>query len=384
MKKNILNYTLPELEQIIKEYNEKIYRAKQVFNSIHNKRTLKIKDIKVIPVELKEKLDSIFFIYVLKLVHISDSEKYNTRKFLFELSNQVSKTSGEKFGNPLLRRKIETVLISEKGRQTICVSTQAGCNVGCEYCATSRMGLKKNLDVSEILNQVYEVIRKTGLVPTNLVYMGMGEPFLNYENVIKSLKILTSKDGLNISSRKITVSTVGFKNKIRQFADDITNVENQKLRNVKLAFSLHSTDNGFRESLIPTSIKNKLPDMYEELIYYYKKTRSKVTYEYIFFKGINNTANDIKRLEKLSKMIPCNINIIPFHPIGFVLKEPLDIFNQKDKHLMMDGKVISLLNDGINDFITKLKSRKIVVNLRSSSGVDINAACGQLAVMKGK
>jgi len=377
MKKNILNYTLPELEQIIKECNEKKYRAKQVFNSIHNKRTLKIKDIKVIPAELKEKLDSIFFIDVLKLVHISDSEKYSTRKFLFELSNQVSKTSGEKL-------KIETVLISEKGRQTICVSTQAGCNVGCEYCATSRMGLKKNLDVSEILNQVYEVIRKTGLVPTNLVYMGMGEPFLNYENVIKSLKILTSKDGLNISSRRITVSTVGFKNKIRKFADDITNVENQKLRNVKLAFSLHSTDNGIRESLIPTSVKNKLADMYKELIYYYKKTGSKVTYEYIFFKGINNTANDIKRLEKLSKMIPCNINIIPFHPIGFVLKEPLDIFNQKTKHSMMDGNVISLLNDGINDFITELKSRKIVVNLRSSSGVDINAACGQLAVMKEK
>ena len=377
MKKNILNYTLPELEKIVKGYNEKKYRAKQIFNSLHNKLTLKIGGLRVIPAGLKQKLNSNFFIDVLKLVLISDSEKYNTRKFLFELSGSISKTSKEKL-------KIETVLISEKGRHTICVSTQAGCNVGCEYCATSRMGFKKNLNVSDIINQVYEVIRKTGLVPTNLVYMGMGEPFLNYENVIKSLKILTSKDGLNISSRKITVSTVGFKNKIRQFADDITNVENQKLRNVKLAFSLHSTDNGFRESLIPTSIKNKLPDMYEELIYYYKKTRSKVTYEYIFFKDINNNANDIKRLENLSKMIPCNINIIPFHPIRFVLKKPLDKFNKEGKNSLMNSNDISLLNDGINDFISALKSRKVVVNLRSSSGVDINAACGQLAVINEK
>lgn len=375
MKNNILNYTPPELEQILKGYNEKNYRAKQIYISLHNKLVQKIEDIKGIPSELKEKFNSDFFIDDLKLLLVRDSQKSNTRKFLFKLSDTGSAKSKEKL-------KIETVLISEKGRHTICISTQVGCNVGCEYCATSRMGFKKNLDVSDIVNQVYNVIRITGIKPTNLVFMGMGEPFLNYENVLKSFKILTSEIGLNISSKRITLSTIGLKGKIKKFTDDITKEENWNLKNIKLALSLHSTDNGIRESLIPVSNKNKLSDIYNEIIYYYQKTRSKVTYEYIFFKDLNNTEHDIKRLEKLSKMIPCNINVIPFHPIGFELKKPLDKFNKDSKHSMLNSNDISLYNEGINHFIAKLKSRKIVVNLRSSSGVDINAACGQLAVIE--
>ncbi len=374
MKRNILNYALPELELIVKELKEEKYRAKQIFTSLHQKHIFNFKDIKAIPFALREKLSGNFTIRSLSTLLISDSKKYNTKKFLFMLPEPDKKNSKEKL-------KIETVLISEKGRHTICISTQVGCNVGCEFCATGKMGLKRNLDSGEIISQVYEVVKATGLAPTNLVYMGMGEPFLNYNNLMKSLIIFTSKDGLNISSRRITVSTIGLKNKIKKFADDLSKKENQKLRNIKIAFSLHSTDNGIRESIIPISANNKLPDIYNELGYYYKKLRNKITYEYIYFNGINNSDDDIKRLEKLSKMVPCNFNIIPFHQIDFHLNKPLDVFNNLDKGKISERNDISLLNFGLNDFIVKLKSKKIPVNLRSSSGVDINAACGQLAVL---
>ncbi|MBL7127489.1 MAG: 23S rRNA (adenine(2503)-C(2))-methyltransferase RlmN [Ignavibacteria bacterium] len=374
MKRNILNYTLPELELIVKELKEEKYRAKQIFTPLHQKHISHFKDIKSIPLAFRKKLSENFYIGSLSSLLISDSKKYNTKKFLFILPISDTKNNEEKL-------KIETVLISEKGRHTICISTQVGCNVGCEFCATGKMGLKRNLETSEIISQVYEVVKATGLAPTNLVYMGMGEPFLNYKNLIKSLTIFTSKDGLNISSRRITVSTIGLKNKIKIFADDLSKKENQSLRNIKVAFSLHSTDNGIRESIIPTSAYNKLSDIYEELTYYYKKLRTKITYEYIYFNGINNSDDDIKRLERLSKMVPCNFNIIPFHPIDFHLNKPLDVFNKLDKGKIDERNEISLLNLGLNDFIAKLKSKKIIVNLRSSSGVDINAACGQLAVI---
>ncbi|MCB0722549.1 MAG: 23S rRNA (adenine(2503)-C(2))-methyltransferase RlmN [Ignavibacteriae bacterium] len=375
MKLNLLNLTLSELTGYLVEAKEQKFRARQIFDSIHSKGVTEIGDIIGIPGSLKAKMNEEFEIPALKLDKISESELYNTKKFLFELPGA---TSSKVTGN----LKIETVLINEGRRHTVCVSTQVGCNVGCEFCATGKMGFQKNLDVSQIINQVYGVIKCTGTIPTNLVFMGMGEPFLNYDNMLNALQILTSEFGLQIPSRKITISTVGFKGKIKKFADDITLPENTSIKNVKLALSLHSTDNGIREAIIPTSVKNRLPDLYEELVYFYKKTGNKVTYEYIYFDGLNDTENDIKRLEKLSRMIPCNINIIPFHPIDFELGGPLSRYNAPN-----DGskvKTNSLLIEKINDFIAELRARDVVVNLRSSSGVDINAACGQLAVTENK
>jgi 23S rRNA (adenine2503-C2)-methyltransferase len=361
-KKNILSLSLEDLQNEITGLKEPSYRAKQIFNSLHKKNSASLNDISGVPTELKEKLDRISYIPVLKTIKVSESEKFNTKKFLFEISTSVE------------NNLIETVLISENDRETICISTQVGCNVGCEFCATGKMGFKKNLEVSEIISQIYEVKRLTGITPTNIVYMGMGEPFLNYDNMLNSMKMITHKEGMALSSKRITVSTVGFKGKINKFADDLMKEENVSIKNVKLALSLHSTDNGFRESLIPTSIKNRLPDLYKEISYFYQKTKNKVTYEYIYFEGLNDTENDIKRLEKISKMVPSNINIIPFHPIDFELVKPLDIYNvKKDINNLLSNKKLF-------DFIATLKSHKVVVNLRSSSGVDINAACGQLAV----
>ncbi|MBS1518656.1 MAG: 23S rRNA (adenine(2503)-C(2))-methyltransferase RlmN [Bacteroidetes bacterium] len=362
--KNLINFTLRDLENEIIILGEPKYRAGQIFSSLHKKNARSFDVISAIPVSLKEKLKENFFIPELKLLEVSDSVKFNTKKFLFELSENKRKYV------------FESVLISENGRNTICISTQIGCNVGCEFCATGKMGFSKNLSAGEIVQQVYEIISNTGIIPTNLVFMGMGEPFLNYANLLDALKILTEPYGLGVSSKKITVSTVGFTEKISKFADDISSEENRNLRNVKLALSLHSTDNGLRESIIPTSVRNRLPDIYNELVYFYRKTGNKITYEYIFFNGLNDSENDIKRLVKLSRMVPSNINIIPFHPIDFKLNKPLDIFN-KEKDL---NKLLS--NKNLFHFIEKLKENKVTVNLRSSSGVDINAACGQLAVKK--
>ncbi|HRE39983.1 MAG TPA: 23S rRNA (adenine(2503)-C(2))-methyltransferase RlmN [Ignavibacteria bacterium] len=361
MKQNILDLTFIELNNAIFDLDIETYRARQIFHSVHSGKSDSFDNLKNIPADLKKILSKNFSFEKLKLLKDNFSPEFNTTKFLFETSTG---------------QKIESVLISEKDRNTVCISTQVGCNVGCEFCATGKMGFIKNLKPGEIVDQIYQISKFTDLKPTNIVYMGMGEPFLNYENMLTSLKILTDERGLNIGSRRITVSTVGFRNKIKKFADDLSDEENFKIKNVKLALSLHSTDNGIREEIIPTSKKNRLPDLYEELIYFYRTTGTKITYEYIFFEGINDSDNDIKRLKKLSSMVPSNINIIPFHPIEFQLNKPLDIYNSHTKDI---SKFLS--KDKLNDFITRLRNQKVVVNLRTSSGVDINAACGQLAVL---
>jgi 23S rRNA (adenine2503-C2)-methyltransferase len=358
-----LNYTLNELKVVISDYGYPVYRAEQIFISLHKKLNSDSSKIIGIPKVLKENINNDFYIGKIELAEIKKSTNDDTEKYLFQLP------SGE---------KIETVLIIEKDRRTICVSTQAGCNVGCEFCATGKMGFKKNLDTSQIISQIYEVIQNTGEPPTNIVYMGMGEPFLNYENFINSLLIITDKNGLALPSKRITVSTVGFKDKLRKFTNDILKEENNRIKKIKLAFSLHSTDNGFRESLIPSSRNNKLKDIYNELVYFYSSTKNKITYEYIFLEGLNDTKEDIKRIVNLSKMIPCNFNIIPFHPIQFEFGEPLKKFNCNYSEKIF-GNRNSLLNKKIFDFIKELKSMGVVVNLRTSNGSDIYAACGQLA-----
>ena len=362
---NLLKFTLEELSDEMRKLGAPVFRAKQIFNSLHKLGITSIEEIKLIDKSLKEKLKEVFIIEYVNPVHTTDSVIYDTHKFLFEVHDEFKKT----------KYKLETVLISEESRNTVCVSTQVGCNVGCGFCATGKMGFLKNLDPAQIVSQVYQVKKISGKEITNIVFMGMGEPFLNYDNMFKSINILTDDQGMDLSSKRITVSTVGFTGKIRKFADDLMMNENKKMKNVKLALSLHSTDSGIREKIIPTASKNPLKEIYSELSYFYSKTGNKVTYEYIFFGGLNDTENDINRLTRLSKMIPSNINVIPFHPIHFELNGPLKIFNG------IQDKDISLLKKNLNDFIEKLRENKVTVNLRTSSGVDINAACGQLAVL---
>lgn len=368
MRNDIRNFTLAELGDLFVKEGIPKYRAEQVFRSVHNKFSEILEDVTGIPKELKESLNSSFVITSLINVAVSESPNDRTKKILFETTDENMK-----------KVKIESVHIPDEERETFCISTQVGCNVGCGFCATGRMNLNRNLTAGEIVSQVYQMIKITGVVPTNIVYMGMGEPLLNYENVLKSLLILTDKKGLGISSKRITVSTVGFVNRIKKFADDIKS--NPLLSNVKLAFSLHSTDNGFREKLIPTGKVNNLKKMYEELVYFYRVTGNKITYEYVYFEGLNDTENDINRLVKLSRMVPCNINIIPFHPVDFELAEPIKELNEKIHEKINLSKENSLSNsNNLYNFTDTLRSNRVNVNLRNSSGVDINAACGQLAV----
>ncbi len=359
---NITDLLPAEIEAELVMMGEPKFRSRQIFSAIHARGVSTFDEMVLLPKVLRQKLKERFTIRALDEIKTTSSEKFNTRKYLFALERDPSV-------------KIETVLISEKGRNTVCVSTQAGCNAGCEFCATGKLGFRKNLSAGEICMQVLEVRRSAGVEITNIVFMGMGEPFLNYPSVVKSLIMLTDPDGMSLPGKRITVSTVGFKGKIRKFADDLTLPGNEKLRNIKLALSLHSTDNGIREAIIPVSKNNRLPDIYEELVYYYRKTGNKITYEYIHFPGINDTVNDVKRLSAISSMVPSNINIIPFHPIGFKLNGPLEKLNAPQS----DTKKL-LSNQKLNDLIASLKERGVVVNLRTSSGVDINAACGQLAL----
>jgi 23S rRNA (adenine2503-C2)-methyltransferase len=363
MKKDILDLTFSELECEIQKLNLPVFRVKQIFAGLHKYNNNKFYEIKGISKEIATTLESKFFIPESTMIKKIESEIDKTLKFLFSVGEHKNVIT-----------IIESVLISDKARNTICVSTQAGCNAGCEFCATGKMGFVRNLKSSEIVMQIYNISKICSIKPTNIVFMGMGEPFLNYKNFIRALKILTNKNGFGIPSSKITISTIGIKGMLKKFADDIMNNDDENLSNTKLAISLHSTNNGIREKIIPLSKKYNLKNVYDDLIYLYRKTKNKITYEYIYFNRFNDTENDIKRIVKLSKMIPCNFNVINFHPVNGALIEPLDIIRKKM------GIKKSLLYDDLNNFIEKLRNYKVVVNLRNSSGVDINAACGQLAV----
>jgi 23S rRNA (adenine2503-C2)-methyltransferase len=222
------------------------------------------------------------------------------------------------------------------------------------------MGFMRNLTTGEIVDQVLQVQRQSPRRITNLVYMGMGEPMLNYESVMKSTEIITDDSALNIGTRHITISTAGYADKIRQMAD-----ENRK---VKLALSLHSLDNEKRMKLMPITKKFSVTDLVEALEYYYRKTRHRPTFEYILFEGFNDTEADVKRFVQLSKRIPCKVNIIPFHSIEFTHPSGFAASLKPTPRVRVE------------EFGDRLRKADITVMIRSSSGEDIKAACGQLAI----
>ena len=369
MKSPISGLNIEEIKNCISVFGEKPYRAIQVYEALNKKLVSDFDSIKTVPLNLRNNLKQDFIIEQPDIIKTSKSESDKTIKFLFRIADEEK--------NEYIY--IESVLMEEKGRVTLCISTQAGCNAGCIFCATGLLGLKKNISAGVIVNQVYEIIRNNYTKPTNIVFMGMGEPFLNFENTIIALRILTSENGLDYSSKRLTVSTIGVKGNIKRFADELVKEGNSDIRHTKLAISLHSTDKGIRESLIPLSKKTPLPELYEEITYFYKTTGTKVTYEYIFFEGINDTENDIKRISGLSKMIPCNFNIIPFHPIDQGKNIFTDLKTKKIYSQIFSSQINSLSNEKIFYFIEELRENGVVVNLRSSNGIEIDAACGQLA-----
>jgi 23S rRNA (adenine2503-C2)-methyltransferase len=254
---------------------------------------------------------------------------------------------------------VESVLIPTESRTTACVSSQVGCSLDCNFCATARLKKMRNLNPDEIFDQVAAINQESLLYfnhkLSNIVFMGMGEPLMNYNNVLKAIEKITSPEGLGMSPKRITVSTSGLPKMIKKLADD----------NVKfnLAVSLHSAIDEIRATIMPFSTAFPLNDLKDALIYWYAKTGSRVTYEYVVWKGINDTKEAIDALVKFCKHIPCKVNLIEYNAIDN------DAFQQAGEQ-------------AITDYISILEMNDIIVNVRRSRGKDIDAACGQLANKK--
>ncbi|ROL60510.1 23S rRNA (adenine(2503)-C(2))-methyltransferase RlmN [Bacteroidetes/Chlorobi group bacterium MS-B_bin-24] len=343
----VKDLSLQEIEAFVKDLGFEPFRAKQIFYGIYANRVENFESITTLPRELKNILSEKFYISSI------NSAKYEkatdgTIKFLFSLRNGSA---------------VESVFIpwdyGLKERRTLCVSSQVGCALGCAFCATGKLGLERNLSAGEIIDQIFECEKITGERLTNIVFMGMGEPLQNFQNLVKALEILTNDFVKLFSRRNITVSTAGIVPKIY----DLAKIE----KPVKLAVSLHSVFDDVRQKLMPVARKWSLKEVREAVVEYYRITRIPITYEYILFEGLNDGEEDARRLAKFAKAVPSKVNLIPFHRIDFM---PLDDFARSLKPASKEQilKFKSLLNSlGVRAFI------------RSSSGYEINGACGQLA-----
>jgi 23S rRNA (adenine2503-C2)-methyltransferase len=351
---NLLGLTEMELADFAEGIGEPRYRGKQLFDWIYSKGINDIDRMTDLSKPCRALLNDTASISGLSLLTQQRSSD-NTTKFLFQLTDGA---------------KIESVLIppstafrdraasreDEQLRLTLCVSTQVGCPLDCKFCATATMGYVRNLTASEIVDQILQARKISGKKITNVVFMGMGEPMMNYENVMKAVEIISS--GIGIAGRRMTLSTAGWADRIRQMG--------KERRRVKLAVSLHSADNETRTTLMPINKKFNLDALLSSLEDYYSCTGQRVTYEYIFLDGINDSPNDVKKLIKLARRVPSKINVIPFHSIEFAIS---DGSSPKLKPSTRAERNVEIL-----------RSNNVTVFVRSSAGEDIDAACGQLAV----
>ncbi len=364
--KDLKGLSEAELEEFAVSLGEKPFRGRQIFEWLYHRGASTFTEMVNIPAALRRRLGSEARIGAITLAGTRRSGTDGTTKLLFELHDG---------------RKIESVLIPPRTtfrdgeeeaageesaagapaaveRLTLCVSTQVGCPLDCVFCATATMGFHRNLTAGEIVDQVMSASRLAGRPITNLVYMGMGEPFLNYDEVMKSAEIIST--GLKITARRITISTAGWVPGIRRMADE--------RRRLKLAISLHTLDPRAREELMPLTKRHSLADLLEAARYYYAATKQRITFEYILFDGWNDSDADVRRLVALVRNIPGKVNIIPFHSIAFSGASGLS------------ASLKPASPSAIDAFAAKLRAGHVTTFVRSSSGEDINAACGQLAV----
>ncbi|NEZ46012.1 23S rRNA (adenine(2503)-C(2))-methyltransferase RlmN [Clostridium niameyense] len=334
--KNILDFSLEELKECIVKNKESGFRAKQVFNWIYNSFVWDFNEMKNLPKSTKEKLSQEFYIGIPKIVKKLESQDKNTYKFLFEYKD----------GNV-----IESVVMKYKHGNSICVSTQVGCRMGCKFCASTLEGVIRNLTAGEIIAQVLAAQKEIGERISNIVLMGSGEPLDNYDNVVKFLKLVTAEYTLNVGQRHITLSTCGIVPKIKELAD--TNL------NITLAISLHAPYDNLRKEMMPIANKYSIKELIEICKYYIDKTNRRVTFEYALVSGKNDTLECANKLSNLLNGLLCHINLIPVNEI-------------KENNY----KKSSLKN--IEVFSNMLKERGIETTIRREMGSDINAACGQL------
>lgn len=344
-KLDIISLNLDELKLIFKKHGIKEFIANQVYDFIHNKLVFDFDKFNNIKMQTREILKEIFFIPNFKKVTSLQSKDKQSEKYLFSLDGKLL---------------LEAVLLTHDNRKTLCVSSQIGCPLRCDFCATGTMKFEKNLTASEIVMQFYLVqkeLKKVDKKISNLVYMGMGEPFLNYDNVIKSINIINSNKGQNISKRNFTISTSGLVNEIKKLAND----EKQ----VHLAISLHSAIQETRNKLMPINRRYSLEMLFSALQYYQANTKNRITFEYILIDNFNIGIEDENALIKFVKPFNSHINLIPYNSVaGKIYKTPTKQKQQK--------------------FYKTLKNHKINVTLRDTKGQDISAACGQLKIKKEK
>ncbi|MCR5705042.1 MAG: 23S rRNA (adenine(2503)-C(2))-methyltransferase RlmN [Eubacterium sp.] len=335
-KKDIKSYNYIELEQEMKALGQKAFRAKQIYQWLHKERVTSFAEMTNLSKNLREQLDQRYEIVTLEKVDALISKIDGTRKYLFRIGGGTV---------------IESVFMRYHHGNSVCISTQSGCRMGCRFCASTLNGLERNLTASELLEQIYEIEKDTGEKVSNIVLMGSGEPLDNYDNVVKFLELITDEHGKNLSQRNITLSTCGLVPKIYELAE--------KELQITLAISLHASNDETRRKLMPIANKYSIAEVLDACRNYFAKTGRRITFEYSLVAGVNDTIEEANRLSGLLQGINCHVNLIPVNPI-------------KERDFVQSE------NRAVQAFKTRLEKNKINATIRREMGRDIHGACGQL------
>ena len=338
-KKDIRNTSVEDLQKFCADHKLPKFRAKQIQEWLWKKKAVSFDEMTSLSKPMRDFFAIHFSINAVK-IHKGERSIDGTIKYSLQLHDELL---------------VEGVLIPSKNRLTACVSSQVGCSLACEFCATGTLKLARNLTAAEIYDQVFilneEAISNFGKPLSNIVFMGMGEPLLNYNALLKSIHLITTEKGLGMSPKRITVSTAGISKMIKKLGDDEVRFN--------LAISLHSASDSKRDILMPINKKINLEELRESVRYFYDKTGSRVTYEYILFKDLNDSIEDAQKLVQFTKASPCKINLIEYNTVE-------DLPYERSSNRVTE------------QFMKYLEERNILVTLRKSKGKDINAACGQL------
>lgn len=336
MMKDLKAFTLEQLLEEMRTIGEKPFRAKQIYEWSHQKLARSYDEMTNISASLKERLRENYSFVQLSVVRMQESQLDKTRKYLFALPDG---------------HMVETVWMKYHHGNSVCISSQVGCRMGCRFCASTLDGLARSLSASEMLEQIYEVTRQTGERVSNVVVMGTGEPLDNYDNLLQFLRMLTDEFGLHISQRNVTVSTCGLVPKMRELAKEHLQIT--------LALSLHATLDERRKEIMPIAKTYTIAQLMEACAYYFEQTGRRITFEYSLIGGVNDSEQEAERLAELAAPLNCHVNLIPINPV-------------KEREYKESSRASVLA------FKNKLEKKQINVTIRREMGRDIDGACGQL------
>ncbi len=334
--KDIKSLTIEELKDEVRSLGEKEFRAGQLYDWMHKKLAGSYDEMTNLPKPFREKLRQEYYFSTLNTVREQVSGQDGTRKYLFQLTD----------GN-----LIETVLMKYHHGNSVCISSQVGCRMGCRFCASTLDGLERSLAASEMLEQIYEVTRRTGERISNVVVMGMGEPLDNYDNLLRFLRLVSDGNGLNISQRNLTVSTCGLIPVMRKLADE-------KLQ-ITLALSLHAVTDEKRREIMPVANRYSIKELMEACAYYFDQTGRRITFEYALINGVNDSEEEASALAGLAAPLHAHVNLIPVNPVK-------------------ERKYQASKRTSVENFKNRLEKKQINVTIRREMGRDIDGACGQL------